>query len=383
MENQPTPSGGNKQPTAPPHDEGVIAAADAAESLPDGPQDEIEARLHNIAKDHKVSREDIEEELAHRATLPPDALRASRFKQIDVAIDELSDEPEWAVHRLIPKGGLCMIVAKPKVGKSTLARHLCVEIARGGTFLRRSVTKGSALYAVAEGPSRLAKEHFKLLGVYGGSLDLFHHHGPFTIPLDEWLPGEIEENKATLVVLDPLQRFLAHGTDTKDYSQTTDASQPLIEIADATGCAIVLPHHARKQGGDAGDEALGSTALYGSVDTMILMQGGDAGGRTLHTPDMRDGDMIEKHELILGDDGALSLGRSSDRTKRDEAKEKIRGIIGPGESLSVKAIAERSAIHEKTVGRVLDGLQEEGTIVKTGKGHKNNPWLYELASPPN
>ena len=84
--NKPTPSGGNKQPTAPPHDERVIAAADVAESLVNEPQDVFEARLHNIAKDHKVSRDEILVELANCGV-------------------QLSPDPEDALGERAPAGG--------------------------------------------------------------------------------------------------------------------------------------------------------------------------------------------------------------------------------------------------------------------------------------
>ena len=271
-----------------------------------------------------------------------------------------------------------MIVAKPKVGKSTLARNLCVAVAKGSNFLGRTVTSGSAMYAIAEGTRRVATEHFQqMLGGRDPDLRLFHLHGRVGEKVHDWLPREIEHHEATLAVLDPLQRFLPQGTDTGDYMHSTDALTPLIEIADRTGCAIVLPHHAKKQGGEQGDEALGSTALYGSVDTMISMNRGD-GPRTIYTPDMRDGDPLDKHEIELDDHGFLTLGLPTATTKRDKARNDISELLRDSEPLTINAIADRTDIADRTVRRAINQLLENGAIVVSGKGTKGAK-LFSLA----
>ena len=108
--NKPTPSGGNKQPTAPPHVERVIAAADAAESLSDVPQDEIGARLDNIASDHKVSLEDIEEELADRARAPePGDAQGEHGEELPLPLIDLA-RSDWSAPPRRPGAGWCRII---------------------------------------------------------------------------------------------------------------------------------------------------------------------------------------------------------------------------------------------------------------------------------
>ena len=123
--NKLTPSGGDKQPTAPPHDERVIAAADVAESLVNEPQDVFEARLHNIAKDHKVSRDEILVELANCGV-------------------QLSPDPEDALGERAPAGGhndpfnrknalaLALAFRALGVGARFNIRAKIAEIKRGG-----------------------------------------------------------------------------------------------------------------------------------------------------------------------------------------------------------------------------------------------------------
>jgi len=46
----------------------------------------------------------------------------------------------------MPAGGLVAIVAKPKVGKTTMAEDLSVAVARGDDWLGRPTEQGAVLY---------------------------------------------------------------------------------------------------------------------------------------------------------------------------------------------------------------------------------------------
>lgn len=59
-------------------------------------------------------------------------------------LGDLFQEPEeqtkWLTDRLLPTGGFSIIAAKPKVGKSTIARELALNVAKGESFLDRDVS---------------------------------------------------------------------------------------------------------------------------------------------------------------------------------------------------------------------------------------------------
>ena len=59
------------------------------------------------------------------------------------------------------------------------------------------------------------------------------------------------------------------GGDFNEYGAAGDALAPFAELARARGVHLALVHHARKGGGDFGEQALGSTAWAGGVDTII------------------------------------------------------------------------------------------------------------------
>ena len=94
----------------------------------------------------------------------------------------------------------------------------------------------------------------------------------------------------SLVIVDPLFRLVAID-DGNDYAKVTAALAPLVDLARTTGAHVLTVHHARKTGGDAGDETLGSTGLLGAVDCNLSLKRTSDGERYLSTlqrvgPDM-------------------------------------------------------------------------------------------------
>jgi hypothetical protein len=66
------------------------------------------------------------------------------------SLKDLLSEPEeqldWLVEDQLPASGFSLLVAKPKVGKTTLARHLSLTVSRGHPFLGRSTQQGPVIY---------------------------------------------------------------------------------------------------------------------------------------------------------------------------------------------------------------------------------------------
>jgi hypothetical protein len=56
----------------------------------------------------------------------------------------------WIWDGILPAGGMSLLVAKPKVGKTTLAFNLAVAVSRGEEFLGRKTTQGPVVYLALE-----------------------------------------------------------------------------------------------------------------------------------------------------------------------------------------------------------------------------------------
>ena len=192
-------------------------------------------------------------------------------------LSDLLKEPNEDIAYLgkIPliKGGLSILAAKPKVGKSTLARNLTYALAKGDlSFLGRNITSsGAVVYLALEEKRSEVKKHFLRMGA-SEHLPIFIHTGSAPEKAIEELRKAIIESKAILAIVDPLQRLI-RLPDLNDYSSVSLALEPLMQIARETGCHILLVHHANKGiPREGGDSILGSTAIFGSVDCALIMK---------------------------------------------------------------------------------------------------------------
>ncbi|MEO8095758.1 MAG: AAA family ATPase, partial [Pseudolysinimonas sp.] len=95
------------------------------------------------------------------AGVEPDAFGLTA---IGALLDEVDDPVDWLVDQLIPAGAVAVMAAKPKVGKSTAARHLALAVARGSTWLGRARSAGPVWYLAFEGRRRDIKAHFRQMG---------------------------------------------------------------------------------------------------------------------------------------------------------------------------------------------------------------------------
>ncbi len=200
-----------------------------------------------------------------------ETIRTGFEYEVSSGFDPTADPaPEWLVDGVLPRGGFSVLGAKPKVGKTTFGFSLGWAVARGVSFLGRSTTQGRVLHFALEG----VRQH-DVLTMYemGGHEKHFVRFGQ-QLPASQYdvLAQTITEHKLDLVIIDTIFKF-AKIADMNDYGQVTNAFARLIELCQTTGCHIMAVHHLRKsKGDDVGDQILGSTAIYGSVDTYIDYQ---------------------------------------------------------------------------------------------------------------
>ena len=119
-----------------------------------------------------------------------------------------------------------MLVAKPKAGKSTLARNLALAIAQGKKFLDNATQQGTVIYLALEEKRSEVKKHFREMGATGEeNIYIFAASAP--VDALQQIRLEAEEKKPVLIIIDPLFR-LTRVKDGNDYAQvTTAALEPL------------------------------------------------------------------------------------------------------------------------------------------------------------
>lgn len=287
---------------------------------------------------------------------------------------------DWLLEGILPSAGTSLCGAKPKVGKSTFARNLTLCVARGEHFLGRHTTRGTVLYASIEDKAGELRRLFRAMGVTEGDPILTYcGRTPDFGDAVKWLRATAQSHRPVLIVIDTLQRF-ARFHDINDYARVTNALDPLMHLARETGAHILVTHHAKKTGGSDGDAVLGSTALFGAVDTLLDMQRVD-GRRTLRTY-QRYGQDLEETILALDPQTYLltATGSVAGAECRDAETRILDYLEGRTERATRDQVLEEFGGRTQACTDALKALVASGRIVREGSGRKGDPFLFSVPS---
>ncbi len=284
---------------------------------------------------------------------------------------------DYVLEDRLVAGTVSAIVAKPKVGKSTLARNLCLAVSRGEDFLGLKTKRGECIYLALEERAEEVRADFRAMGADGSESILIH---AATAPAEGIgaLCELIGERCPVLVLADPLFR-LARIRDEKAYAEMYAALGPLIDAARTAGTHIALVHHAGKSlRTDAVDSPLGSTAIGGAVSTVLLMRRIEA-YRTLQSVQRIGSDMAETVLAFDSQSRRLSLGGTRFETDRRECEESILDFLREAREPQTQAqIRDGVEGQTKVIRAALTALTASGNVSKSGDGTRGKPFLYEF-----
>ena len=288
-------------------------------------------------------------------------------------LSQASASKEWLIDGLLPQGGIALLVAKPKVGKSTISRDLTHALVTGRPFLSRQVIPGRVLVlALEDHPDRL-REQFCASGLKGGE-DMLVYVGPAPRDGVRWLASMVERFAPSLVVVDPLFKLVRVG-DVNAYAETSIVFEGLTRIARGSGAALLLIHHANK-GSEGGDSVLGSTSVMGLADTVMLVKRYDD-VRTIKTTHRYGEDLPETVIEMDRETGRLHIGRLFDEVRSDSVLNRIMEALGgAGRLLTAEDIRNAVQADQNAINKALKQVVLAGTVIRTGLGQKGNPFLY-------
>ena len=174
----------------------------------------------------------------------------------------------WIVDNLLVRGGISILVAQPKSGKTTFALQLSKSIARGTKALNEfDVEKGTVIYLALEEnlqhfQAKLIESDFKEsdnISVQIGSRDRY---------VADKFRSTMENLKPDFLVIDTFGLFF-DIKDLNEYVQVNQVLKDLRSIARDLDIHIMLVHHANKSG-EGTKSIMGSNAIRGGVDAAIF-----------------------------------------------------------------------------------------------------------------
>ncbi|NUN06152.1 MAG: AAA family ATPase [Bdellovibrio sp.] len=286
-------------------------------------------------------------------------------------------QQQWIIDNLLLKGGISLLCGKPKAGKSTLARHLAVSVARGTDFLGRKTEKSVVIFLALEDHRAMLQQSFRNLGC-DGSEEILVHCGSLSLGTTKQLERLIEENCAKLIIIDTLFRF-TRCHDLNDYSSVLNALTPLSDLARKYHVHISAIHHAGKsERADSLDSVLGSVAVHGSMDSTLLLSK-KSEFRVLESQQRYGIDFQPTTLLFDSETSRVSLGIPiSDIEIATVSQEIFDFIANTTAPVSEKEITDAIGRRTKNIRKGLRLLRDDGTIVRTGSGVRNDLYRYSF-----
>ena len=287
---------------------------------------------------------------------------------------------EWLWEPYIPFGKVTIVQGNPGEGKTTFALRLAAACTTGGTLPgMKPLPPFQVIYQTAEDglgdtvKPRLMEAEADLDRV----LVIDEAKRELTLS-DERIEKAITQNGARLIILDPIQAYMGEKTDMNRANEVRPMFRRLADVAERTGCAVILIGHLNKAaGGQSAYRGLGSIDFRAAARSVLLI------GRVKREPNVRvivhDKSSLAPEgkpvafcldpetgfswigEYDITADELLSGAGGNNATKTEQAERLILDLLADGKELAsedIEKAATEAGISARTVRaakRNLDG----------------------------
>lgn len=298
---------------------------------------------------------------------------------------------DYVIDEWLPERGRSIVGGPSQSGKSFLAIHASMCVARGEDFFDWPSQRGGVIYQAGEGGFAIQnrflayKKHFSVaddadvpIAILPAKVDLFSRDGD-----TDALIGEIKAWALTmshplrLIVIDTL----ATATIGADENSGRDMSLVLANIAkieEETRCHVMLVHHMNADG----SKLRGHTSIHANVDTVVTVTCDDTTRvRTARLAKQKDGEDGKTVRFTLA---SVPVGYN-ERTERDVTS---CVVLTVNEKERLKREQERQGFAPNPTERrilmnLFDATDRHGKFVATDKdgpkaaiGHIIINWEY-------
>lgn len=303
-----------------------------------------------------------------------------------VDVSELQDKTlppmKWLIDDLLPVGGVVMLSAKPKMGKSFLAIQLALSVASGGEFLGFQARKHEVLYIDLETSQRSMKNRISMMtedapkGLYLMTPQEVFEFGNIGNGFEEQVDYFLESHKGVkLVIVDTYGLIQGSRTAAQNiYRQEYAEISHLNSWARKKGFTLVLIHHQNKQDDYANpvQGISGSTGITGGLQAYYILSKRDYTDKT--TKLTIGGKEIAERDIFIQPESDVNRTwvevEPEDRPSRrktvsaDPVTMAIRELCADSEELEItaKELADRVGKSPRSVGLWLN--QYEGELAE-------------------
>ena len=286
---------------------------------------------------------------------------------------------DFILDGILARNTVTLLYSNPKVGKTTFSLFVCRCMMEGIPALGLATSGKRVLYFSEESRTTLGEKLRRIGAGFEWPDDI-----TFICKRDRensgtlFCPNSIRQAMSgkgyDLVIVDTMNAWCGLAGDEENSSgRTGTVLRSLLSIAEEQSASMLVLHHSRKQATlnedrSAIENCRGSSAIVGAVDEIVELSC-SAGAFEARTT----GRLGEEEKIDFRyDDGAYILNGGS-----REGSGWVLGILGTRESpMSKEDICTETGRSEACVRKALNLEVMRGTVLKTGRGKRGDPFVF-------